>query len=51
MAKLPAGRSALKTYTGGRSQGPLCEPFAYHGFNGIEDRVVADMVAWMRTAK
>ncbi|MEJ8836460.1 alpha/beta hydrolase [Ramlibacter sp. AN1133] len=51
MAKLPAGRSALRTYEGGRSQGPLCEPLAYHGFNGIEDRVVADMVAWMREAK
>jgi hypothetical protein len=51
MAKLPAGQAELKTYTGGISQGPACEAFAYHGYNGIEDRVVADIAAWLLARK
>jgi hypothetical protein len=46
MTKLPAG-SKLMTYGGGRSEGPVCEAFAYQGFNGIEARVVADLSAWI----
>ncbi|HEX7888605.1 MAG TPA: alpha/beta hydrolase [Ramlibacter sp.] len=51
MAKLPAGRSELLTYTGGRSEGPPCEAFAYHGYNGLEERVVGDIDAWIRRAR
>lgn len=47
MKKLPAGRSQLITYTGGRSEGPACEAFSHHGFNGIEERVVGDISAWI----
>jgi hypothetical protein len=47
MAKLPAG-SKLLTYEGGNTQGPPCEAFSHHGFNGIEERVVADIAAWIR---
>jgi pimeloyl-ACP methyl ester carboxylesterase len=46
MSKLPPAAKLL-TYTGGRSEGPPCEAFAHHGFNGIEDRVVGDISAWM----
>lgn len=48
MARLAGTRSALRTYTGGAARGPLCEAFAHHGFNGIEDQVVGDMSAWIR---
>ncbi|GAB3776292.1 hypothetical protein GCM10028796_53520 [Ramlibacter monticola] len=48
MARLPAARSELVTYTGGRSQGQPCEAFSFHGFNGIEPRVVGDIAAWIR---
>lgn len=47
MGKFPPGLAELKTYTGGISQGPACEAFSYHGYNGIEDRVVADIAAWL----
>jgi hypothetical protein len=48
MAKLPAGRSELLTFEGGDSVGPPCEPRSHHGFNGIEDRVVAAIAAWIK---
>lgn len=47
MKKLRAARSQLITYTGGRSEGPPCEAFSHHGFNGIEERVVGDISAWI----
>ena len=47
MKKLSAARSQLITYTGGRSEGPPCEAFSHHGFNGIEERVVGDISAWI----
>jgi hypothetical protein len=47
MARLAPGRSQLITYQGGRSVGNFCEAFAHHGYNGIEDRVVADIAAWI----
>lgn len=50
MKKLPAA-AMLRTYTGGLSQGDACEPFSHHGFNGIEDRVVADISAWIRSRR
>jgi pimeloyl-ACP methyl ester carboxylesterase len=48
MAKLPPATSQLLTYTGGSSTGPACEAFSHHGYNGIEDRVVADIAQWIR---
>lgn len=51
MAKFPAGLAELKTYTGGISQGGACEAFSHHGYNGIEDRVVADIAAWLLARK
>jgi pimeloyl-ACP methyl ester carboxylesterase len=48
MAKLPAARSQLLTFTGGDSTGAPCDPFSHHGYNGIEERVVADIAAWIR---
>jgi dienelactone hydrolase len=47
MSKLPAATSRLVTYQGGRSVGDPCEAFAWHGFNGIEDQVVADIAGWI----
>jgi hypothetical protein len=51
MAMLPPGRSQLITVTGGQSVGPPCEARSYHGYNGIEDRVVADIAAWIGARK
>lgn len=43
--KLPL--KALQTYTGGISRGDPCEALAYHGYNGIEQQVVANITAWI----
>jgi pimeloyl-ACP methyl ester carboxylesterase len=51
MAKLPPGHATLLTYTGGQSVGPACRPRSHHGYNGIEDRVVADIGAWIAARK
>lgn len=40
-------RKALYTATGGASKGDACEGFAYHGYNGIEQEVVAKIAAWI----
>lgn len=48
MKRLPAG-TPLHTFTGGQSRGAPCDPFSHHGFNGIEDRVVEDISAWIRS--
>lgn len=37
----------LITFTGGRSSGNVCDAFAYHGYNGIEQKVVADIAAFV----
>jgi pimeloyl-ACP methyl ester carboxylesterase len=47
MSKLPPATSKLLTYQGGRSVGNACEAFAFHGYNGIEDKVVADIAAFV----
>lgn len=47
MARLPRERSRLITFRGGRSEGAACEPFSHHGFNGIEDQVVAAISGWI----
>jgi hypothetical protein len=47
-----APRVELLSYSGG---GPLtsgpCEALHYHGYVGIEQQVVQDMIAWMRGPK
>lgn len=48
LKRMPAG-TALHTFTGGQSRGGACDPFSHHGFNGIEDRVVEDISAWIRS--
>jgi pimeloyl-ACP methyl ester carboxylesterase len=47
MDRLKGTHAKLLTYSGGVSTGAPCEPFAYHGFNGIEGQVVADIAAWI----
>jgi hypothetical protein len=46
-ARGPAVRSDLIAFRGGQSTGPACEAWAHHGFNGLEDEVVAKMAAWI----
>jgi pimeloyl-ACP methyl ester carboxylesterase len=51
MEKLKAApRSELATFKGGEDRGDPCEARAHHGFNGIEDAVVAKIADWI-TAK
>jgi len=40
-------RKELLTFEGGRSEGNPCEAMAYHGFNGIEEDVVAKIAQWI----
>ncbi len=40
-------RKQLLTFNGGNSRGDPCEAMAYHGFNGIEREVVAQIAAWI----
>jgi hypothetical protein len=48
MAKLDhVPRKQLISFTGGISEGDPCEARAHHGFNGIEDEVVARIAAWI----
>lgn len=48
MDKLSAvPRKELLTFEGGKNQGDPCEAMAYHGFNGIEQEVVARIAAWI----
>ena len=44
-----APRVDVKTLTGGVSQGPPCESWAYHGFNGLAQDVVNLVTAWLKT--
>jgi len=49
MQKLTAAsRSDLQAYRGGIDRGDPCEAMAYHGFNGLEKEVVANIAAWIR---
>jgi pimeloyl-ACP methyl ester carboxylesterase len=45
--KLAAPRSETLTFRGGRSDGPACEAFAHHGFNGIEAEVIRAIARWI----
>ena len=48
MDKLTAvPRKELLTFEGGISQGDPCEAMAYHGFNGIEQKVVDAIAEWI----
>jgi dienelactone hydrolase len=40
-------RKELLSFTGGISEGDPCEARAHHGFNGIEDDVIARIAAWI----
>jgi hypothetical protein len=40
-------RKRLLAVSGGRSEGDPCEAFAHHGYNGIEDDVVAQIAGWI----
>jgi len=42
-----SSRTALLSFRDGQSQGDPCEAFAYHGFNGIEEPVVAQIADWI----
>jgi pimeloyl-ACP methyl ester carboxylesterase len=44
-----AKRTAQLVYDGGENRGDPCEAMAYHGFNGLEDKVVADIAAFVLT--
>lgn len=46
LEKLPAGYQ-VRMYEGGNNVGDPCEAMAYHGFNGLEARVVQDLSAWL----
>lgn len=37
----------LLTMEGGQNRGNPCEPWAYHGYNGIEDTVVKQIAQWV----
>ncbi len=48
MNKLGASpRKQLLSFTGGEDRGDPCEAAGYHGFNGIEREVVAQMAQWI----
>ncbi len=40
-------RKELLAFDGGTSRGDPCEALAYHGFNGLEQDVVARIAAWI----
>jgi pimeloyl-ACP methyl ester carboxylesterase len=45
LAHLP--RQQLLSIRGGNSRGDPCEAYAYHGFNGLEKEVVAQIADWI----
>jgi len=48
MDKLTAvPRKELLTFEGGMNRGDPCDAMAYHGFNGIEQEVVAKVAEWI----
>lgn len=42
-----APKKQLLTFKNGRNRGDPCGPFAYHGFNGLEREVVAQIAMWI----
>jgi len=47
-ARLTAPYKVL-SYQDGNTRGDPCEAFAYHGYNGIEPRVVMDIATWIKS--
>lgn len=45
---LNAGAVELLTYQGGDPRGDPCKAHHFHGFKGIEKRVVSDIAAWIK---
>ena len=45
---LKAPSKTFKAYSGGYTSGGECGPFNYHGFEGIEEKVVDNMVKWIK---
>jgi len=43
-----ATRKEVLAFTGGLDRGDPCEAMAHHGFNGLEDEVVAKIAAWIQ---
>jgi len=42
-----APKKQLLSFKGGQNRGDPCQAMAYHGFNGLEREVVAQVAAWM----
>lgn len=40
-------RKQLLSFKGGENRGDPCEALAYHGFNGLERDVVAQIAPWI----
>jgi predicted alpha/beta-hydrolase family hydrolase len=40
-------KKQLLSFKGGKNRGDPCEAFAYHGFNGLEHEVVAQIARWI----
>jgi pimeloyl-ACP methyl ester carboxylesterase len=40
-------KKQLLSFKGGENRGDPCEAFAYHGFNGLEREVVAQIATWI----
>lgn len=36
------------TVSGGKTKGKPCQAFAYHGFNGLEEKVVDEIKNWIK---
>lgn len=48
MEKLgPVPKKQLLSFRGGDNRGAPCDAFAYHGFNGLEHEVVAQIAKWI----
>ena len=46
-----APKKELITVSGGLDEGDPCQAFAHHGFNGIEEEVVAKIAQWISATK
>jgi len=40
-------RKQLLSFKGGNNWGDPCDAFAYHGYNGLEGEVVAQIAKWI----
>ena len=39
------------TVSGGKTKGKPCQAFAYHGFNGREEKVVDEIKNWIKVSR